>query len=153
MEEYEKNYNDDCIRNLEFLYKVITERVNAEYQAQDIKDNKASLLLGFSSTLLSIIFSFSNVNKYSLLGIISIYISIIFAYLAYRVKSWRRDPDPEALWRKYRECNYTNTLETIIFNIVDSYKNNKERDNKSIYINIGYIFLIIGLGILIFSKL
>ncbi|HAA81422.1 MAG TPA: hypothetical protein DCE09_07695 [Thermoanaerobacter sp.] len=55
----EKNANSNLgdIKNSEFLYKVISERINMEFQAQDAKDNKASLLLMFSSTLFSIIFS------------------------------------------------------------------------------------------------
>lgn len=151
----EKNANSKLgdIKNSEFLYKVISERINIEFQAQDAKDNKASLLLMFSSTLFSIIFSFSRMDIYSIIGLINLYISIIFAYLAYRIKLWRRDPDPVNLWYNYYDKDYKTTLEQVTANIVESYKEVKEQDRKALYINVGYVFLLIGLGILIFGKL
>ena len=151
----EKNANSNLgdIKNSEFLYKVISERINMEFQAQDAKDNKASLLLMFSSTLFSIIFSFSKIDIYSIIGLINLYISIIFAYLAYRIKLWRRDPDPVNLWYNYYDKDYKTTLEQVTTNIVESYKEVKEQDRKALYINVGYVFLLIGLGILILGKL
>jgi hypothetical protein len=57
------------------------------------------------------------------------------------------------LWYNYYDKDYKTTLEQVTANIVESYKEVKEQDRKALYINVGYVFLLIGLGILIFGKL
>lgn len=144
--EEELKYGDN-IKNYEFLFQLIKERGKTEFASSDKKDEKAIVLFGFNSIVLSIIFSLGlNNSFFNNLGILFILISIVLSFFVIKVRTYRADPDPESLWKKYREKDYETILKQVIVNLIDSFKENKKViDEKGKFVNISYLCSIIGM--------
>lgn len=144
-----KNSENDNLKNIEFIYHLVKDRLESEFNAIDIKNQKTGTIIGFNSVVLSITLSYySNVNLSYLyyVGIILLFLSIIKSFLAYRVTGYRRDPEPKPLWEGYHGKDYKETLEQIITNLVESFNETREKSKrKDMLINLSLIFSISGL--------
>ena len=79
-------------------------------------------------------------------------ISIFFSFSAYKVKSYRRDPEPSALTEKYLREDDKEVKKQLIDNFIESFEeNNTKIEEKGEYINYSLILLFVGLIVLILS--
>jgi hypothetical protein len=81
-------------------------------------------------------------------------ISIFFTLSAYRVESYRRDPEPRKLTENYLKEDGEKVKKKLIDNFIQSVEDNKIKINKKVkYINYSLILLYIGLIVLTLSIL
>jgi len=79
-------------------------------------------------------------------------ISIFFSFSAYKVESYRRDPEPRALTEKYLRADDKTVKKQLIDNFIESFEENKTNiEEKGKYINYSLILLFVGLIVLILS--
>jgi hypothetical protein len=79
-------------------------------------------------------------------------ISIFFSFSAYKIKSYRRDPEPRALRDGYLTTDDKTVKEQLIANFIESFEENKTNiEEKGKYINYSLILLFVGLIVLISS--
>lgn len=79
-------------------------------------------------------------------------ISVLFSFSAYRVKRYRKDPEPRSLREKYLMEDYKTVKRQVIDNFIVSFEYNKIKvEHKVRYINCSLTFLFVGLIVLILS--
>jgi hypothetical protein len=79
-------------------------------------------------------------------------ISIVFSFSAYKIKSYRRDPEPRDLTEKYLRADDKTVKKQLIDNFIASFEENKTNiEEKGKYINYSLILLFVGLIVLILS--
>jgi len=148
---------DNDIKNYEFLFQVIKDRFKTEFDSSDRKDEKAAILFGFNGVIFSIIVSSNlsinpNLICFKYLGVLFIITSIVLSFCVIKTRTYRVDPDPENLWKKYENDNYKNTLKRVTVNYIESFKNNKKViDEKGNFVNIAYKCSIIGIFLFFLS--
>lgn len=144
-------------KSLEIVYTEIKSRLDKQSEEIDTLNQRASVLLGFVTLLMSLLAGFTTTVKVPdlpgdslipvLLTLIAaiLYIHIlIFAYLGYKIQTYRRDPEPRPLRDGYLIKNEETTKRQVISNFIDSYETNaKHISKKKNMLNKAYILFII----------
>ena len=105
------------------------------------------MIIGISLNL------YSDENPHLFIGSMLLFLGAAFlSFFAYKVKSYRRDPEPRALTINYLREDDKKVKKKLIDNFIQSYEDNKNRIEKKVKcINYSLIFLFIGLIVLISS--
>lgn len=148
------NEDDYPSETLELVYNEVKDALNTQLQSLDGLNTKASVIIGFVGVIIGIslnLYSYS--NSYLFGSSMTLFLtSIFFTLFAYRVKSYRRDPEPETLTIKYLRDDCKTVKKQLIDNFIQSFKENKIKiDDKVKYINYSLILLFLGLIILTLS--
>ena len=145
------NYSPET---LELVYNEVKDRLNTQFQSSDGLSTKASVIIGFVGVMIGISLQlYSQSNSY-LFGssMTLLMISIFLSFSAYKVKSYRRDPEPRALTVGYLMEDGKTVKKQLIDNFIVSYEDNKTKiEGKVKYINYSLILLFIGLTVLTLS--
>ena len=144
------------LETLELVYKEVGSALNRQFQSLDGLNTKASVIVGFIGVILGISLNlYPHSNPYLFGSCMTLFlISIFFALSAYKVESYRRDPEPRKLTEKYLEDNAKKVKKQLIDNFIWSYEDNKIKIKKKVkYINYSLVLLYIGLIVLTLSIL
>ena len=148
------NEDDYPSETLELVYNEVKDALNTQLQSLDGLNTKASVIIGFVGVIIGIslnLYSYSNVYLFG--SCMTLFLtSIFFTLSAYKVKSYRRDPEPETLTIKYLRDDCKTVKKQLIDNFIQSFKDNEINiDEKVKYINYSLILLFVGLIILTIS--
>ena len=148
------NEDDYPSETFELVYNEVKDALNTQLQSLDGLNTKASVIIGFVGVIIGIslnLYSYSNSYLFGL-SMTLFLISIFFTLYAYKVESWRSDPEPRSLTKKYvKMCDKT-VKKQLIDNFILSFEDNKIKIEKKVsYINYSLILLFIGLIILTLS--
>ena len=148
--------NDDTypLETLELIYNEVKDRLNTQFQSLDGLNTKASVIIGFVGVIIGISLQlYSQSNSYLFGSCMTLFlISIFFSFSAYKIKSYRRDPEPRDLTEKYLREDDKEVKKQLIDNFIESFEENKNKiEEKGKYINYSLILLFVGLIVLILS--
>ncbi len=139
---------------LELIYNEVKDRLNTQFQSLDGLNTKASVIIGFVGVIIGISLQlYSQSNSYLFGSCMTLFmISIFFSFSAYKIKSYRRDPEPRALTGKYLSDDSKKVKRQLIDNFIKSFEDNKTHiEEKGKSINYSIILLFVGLIVLILS--
>jgi hypothetical protein len=139
---------------LELIYNEVKDRLNTQFQSLDGLNTKASVIIGFVGVIIGISLQlYSQSNSYLFGSCMALFmISIFFSLSAYKIKSYRRDPEPRPLRDKYLTTNDKKVKEQLIANFIESFEGSKAKiEEKGKYINYSLMLLFVGLIVLISS--
>ena len=139
---------------LELIYNEVKDRLNTQFQSLDGLNTKASVIIGFVGVIIGISLQlYSQSNSYLFGSCMTLFmISIFFSFSAYKIKSYRRDPEPRALTVEYLMEDDKTVKKQLIDNFIASFEENKNKiEEKGKYINYSLILLFVGLIFLISS--
>jgi len=148
------NEDDYPSETLELIYNEVKDALNTQLQSLDGLNTKASVIIGFVGVIIGISLNlYSHSNSYLFGSSMTLFLaSIFFTLFAYRVKSYRRDPEPETLTIKYLRDDCKTVKKQLIDNFIQSFEENKIKiGDKVKYINYSLILLFLGLIILTLS--
>lgn len=146
--------------NLKLLFQVTKDELVYQMDVGDKLNTKASTIMGFIGVIVGVIFGFTFYLKslspqvfYSLkISTLFLIISFIFALFGFKNEVYRYDPEPKKLVEKYLLENHEKTMETITYNYVESYEENKKKlVKKARNINISLYLIFLSLIILTFG--
>jgi|SRR5215216_359032 len=156
---------------LSTIFAEIKERVSSQQNAISRLENKAEKMIGFVSLFTGLAIAGMQfflkddlpqlLSKKTLMVSYVVYIggatffliSICLAFFAYRVESYRSDPNPQRLAEKFLFYSHDELLQQLIDNLADSYKANERiMGRKARLVRLSLLSFIIGLTI-IFSLL
>lgn len=148
------NEHDYPSETLELVYNEVKDALNTQLQSLNELNTKASVISGFVGVIIGIslnLYSYSNLYLFN--SCMTLFLtSIFFTLSAYKVKRYRRDPEPETLTIKYLRDDCKTVKKQLIDNFIQSFKDNEIKiDEKVKYINYSLILLFIGLIILTLS--
>jgi hypothetical protein len=159
--------NEETERRAQFIYELIADRFRLEWQRANDLDGKASSIIGFVGIIVSLqaglgsflLQSISRTSEYYaqlsllfLLGIIFLMCSILFSLKAYYVKTYKVVPDTEYLIEEYAKKGRSriDILKEVSATISDVVTKNKSIiKGKVKFIQGGFIFLVLGIGMVI----
>jgi hypothetical protein len=144
------------LETLELVYKEVDSALNRQFQSLDGLNTKASVIVGFIGVILGISLNlYPHSNPYLFGSCMTLFlISIFFALSAYKVESYRRDPEPRKLTENYLKEDSEKVKKKLIDNFIQSVEDNKIKINKKVkYINYSLVLLYIGLIVLTLSIL
>ena len=142
---------------LELMYKEVKDRLDSQFNSISDLDKKAITAIGFVGIVVGFILKWSEtllstkniricLYVLSIISILSFLISIYFALIAFKVKGYRRDPNPMKLIQHYSYKEKYEVLEQIVDNIADSHKENDiSIIKKGKNINRAILFFFLGL--------
>lgn len=151
----------------QLIYELITNTFRLEWQRIIDLDGKASGIIGFVGIIISLQaglggFLLKEVPKTCnlyiplcalfLSGIILLMCSILCGLKAYYLKAWKVVPDPEYLIEEYakKDRSRIDILRIVSAEISDAVAENKAtNDEKARVIRYGFIFLVLGIGMVI----
>ena len=139
---------------LELIYNEVKDRLNTQFQSLDGLNTKASVIIGFVGVIIGISLQlYSQSNSYLFGSCMTLFmISIFFSFSAYKIKSYRRDPEPGPLRDEYLTTDDKTVKEQLIANFIESFEENKTKIAEKVkYINYSIILLLVGLIVLILS--
>ena len=139
---------------LDLVYNEVKDALNMQFQSMDGLNTKASVIIGFVGVIIGIslqLYSQSNSYLFGLCMTLFM-ISIFFSFSAYKIKSYRRDPEPRALTVDYLMEDDKTVKKQLIDNFIESFEENKTNiEEKVKYINYSLILLFVGLIVLTLS--
>ena len=144
------------LETLELVYKEVGSALNRQFQSLDGLNTKASVIVGFIGVILGISLNlYPHSNPYLFGSCMTLFlISIFFALSAYKVESYRRDPEPRKLTENYLKEDSEKVKKKLIDNFIQSVEANEIKINKKVkYINYSLVLLYIGLIVLTLSIL
>ena len=148
------NEDDYPPETLELVYNEVKDALNTQIQSLDGLNTKASVIVGFVGVIIGIALNlYSYSNSYLFGSCMALFLtSIFFTLCAYKVESYRRDPEPRTLTEKYlRECN-KKVKKQLIDNFIQSFEYNKINIGKKVkYINYSLVLSFVGLIVLTLS--
>ena len=139
---------------LDLVYNEVKDALNMQFQSMDGLNTKASVIIGFVGVIIGISLQlYSQSNSYLFGSCMTLFmISIFFSFSAYKIKSYRRDPEPRDLTEKYLREDDKEVKKQLIDNFIASFEENKNKiEEKVKYINYSLILLFVGLIVLISS--
>ena len=139
---------------LDLVYNEVKDALNMQFQSMDGLNTKASVIIGFVGVIIGISLQlYSQSNSYLFGSCMTLFlISIVFSFSAYKIKSYRRDPEPRDLTEKYLRADDKTVKKQLIDNFIASFEENKTNiEEKGKYINYSLILLFVGLIVLILS--
>ncbi len=117
--------------SIEFIYQVVKEKVDLAFQNIEHIETKAGILIGFIIGFNGVIISLAlNIieRAYLPLFIISIFSFLSALYLnfnSFKIKRYKRDPNPRALMDKYWNKSKEEITKQLISNLVGCYEYNE----------------------------
>lgn len=156
--------NEETEKRDQLIYEFITDRFRLEWQRTNDLDGKASSIIGFVGIIVSLqaglgSFLLKEIPRtcecYTLLcllfllGIILLMCSILCGLRAYYVKTWKVVPDPGHLIEEYakKDRSRIDILRIVSEEISGAVsKNMATNDEKAKFIRYGFIFLVLGIG-------
>lgn len=163
----ETEMDEETKKRTQFIYELIADRFHLEWQRTNDLEGKASSIIGFVGIMVSLqaglgSFLLKGISRTSecyamlcllfLLGIIFLTCSILFSLKAYYVKAFESVPNTEYLIEEYakKDINRMCILENMSATISDVVTKNKSiNDEKVKFIRGGFIFLVLGIGMVI----
>lgn len=126
-EKEETKMND----NLELIYQEIKDRLKEQLLSIDQINTKHNLILGFNSIILVLLlqayFSSKTIDNFLKIAGLMFFISIVIVLIGLLIRSYRRDPDPGGLYRKYKDKSVDETKAQLILNYISCFDDNKKR--------------------------
>jgi hypothetical protein len=94
---------------LELIYNEVKDALNTQFQSMEGLNTKASVIIGFVGVIIGISLNlYSDENSHLFIGSMLLFLGAAFlSFFAYKVKSYRRDPEPRALTIKVKCINYS----------------------------------------------
>ncbi len=141
-------------KTLELIYSEVKDALNIQFQSIDSLNTKASIIIGFVGVIIGISLNLYPYGNSYLFGSCMTFflVSTFFSFFAYKTESYRRDPEPRQLTKKYLREDNKKVRKQLIDNFIQSYEDNKNRiEKKARHINYSLISLFIGLILLILS--
>lgn len=149
--------SDEKPRSLDVVFTEVRSRLDKQFEQIESLNQRAGLLIGFVTLIMSLLAGFTTAVKAKdlpvnmALPVILILIStilyihiIIFAYLAHRIQTYRRDPEPRPLRDNYLSKDLEATKRTVMSNFIESYEENKKVINKKVQaLNKAFILFIV----------
>lgn len=151
---------DDEKERDKLIFELIKSRYDDELEKINSMDNKASSLAGFISILVGLVFvsgSFelsviaSNIilSIPYFLGTGLLVYSILFAMLAFRIRTYKIAPDVDVLLKKYTTKEFTEVLRTNAATMKKAVEDMEEKNHdKAEWISLSWYFLMVGIGII-----
>ena len=139
---------------LELIYNEVKDALNAQFQSIDSLDTKAGIIIGSVGVIIGISLNlYSHGNPYLFSSCMTLFLtSIFFSFSAYKIKSYRRDPEPRKIAEKYLREDGKKVKKQLLDNFIVSFEDNKIKIEKKVkYINYSLVLLFIGLIILTLS--
>jgi len=148
------NEDDYPPETLELIYNEVKDALNTQIQSLDGLNTKASVIVGFVGVIIGIslnLYSYS--NSYLFGSCMTLFLtSIFFTLYAYKIESWRSDPEPRTLTEKYLRESDKRVKKQLIDNFIQSFEDNKIKIEKKVkYINYSLTLSFIGLIVLTLS--
>ena len=120
--------------NLDIIYTEIKDRLQEQFDQLRALDQKAGQVLSSASLIVAVGIGLQAIEtspsslRFTLfiMAIIFYALSVISAWLAYRVQSFRRDPEPRPLRDHYLPSEFQFTKRKIISNFIESYEFNQQ---------------------------
>ena len=144
--------------SLDLIYSEVKERLNIQFQAIESLDSKAGLVLTAGSVVISIaaglqVSAAETIDTAPLVLLIAgagaYALCMLFGLLGFKVRDYRRDPEPGPLVDNYLNEDAALTKGQIIANLVESFEKNKGvLESKASYIQRAMLFLALETGIL-----
>lgn len=146
--------------NLDLVFTEVKEQLAVQLKQVDSLDTKTGLILGFGSLIVTTVMSIKatvtsrgNISLGLLVLAVFTYALIIwYSCLAYKIREYRKDPNPENLYQKYvKEKSYSLnfTKELLVLNCLESFKWNKKIiEDKARYHNLAFAYLVFELVVL-----
>jgi hypothetical protein len=157
---YEEEKNE--LERYQLIFDLISERFKVEWQLTNDLDTKASSLIGFVGIILSlegifvslILTNLKLTNNFFwlylifLVSIIPLICSMISGLMAFRVQEWDYAPDAKNLIKDYAKSHLSKL--TILEDYSEIFSdilidNRPKNEQKAKFIQLGYIFLTIGI--------
>lgn len=150
-------------QTLELMYNEVKVRLELRITSIKTIENKAHSIIGFVGVITGLGItcgnfliskagvSFSDFEKGTIfsiyiVGMASFLLSVCFAFLAYKIESYRLDPDPKKLLEKYFYYPYTKVLSQLLDNFAISHiDNGKILLRKAKYVKYSLLFFVVGL--------
>jgi len=151
----------------QLIYELINDRFRLEWQRTNDLDGKASSIIGFVGIIITLqaglgSFLLKEIPKtfefyilFSALflsGIIFLICSILCGLKACYIRKWRVVPDPEYLIEKFakEDRSRIDILRIVSQEISDTVKKNETtNDDKARFIRYGFMFLVLGIVVVI----
>lgn len=146
------------IENLKLLFNITRDRLIDQMELSSELNSKASTIMGFIGVIVSVVFSLNFLfNSLPAIALFSLKITafflilaFIFSLIGFKNRVYRYDPDPKSLVEYYLLKKSKKSMETIIYNFVDSFESNKVKlIIKGRCINISLYLIFISLLILV----
>ena len=140
-------------QNTNLFLELTKERISRLFYAIERIETKASVIIGFLGIVLGYILASTDKTFWKLtifnLGVLSLLISFVLAFLIIITLKYRDDPNPEKFSRKYKDISPQEVKEQLLSNLIDSYNENKPKLRmKAILFKHSFGFLIAGLILL-----
>lgn len=129
-------------RSLEIIFAEVKDRPNTQSEQIRTLDGKAGLVLSSGSLIITIgaglctalgesdpgeatLLSICSFALFALAGVLYV-LTMIFAFRAYSLRRYRRDPEPRPLREHYMFENPTSTKRRILANMIQCFEENQE---------------------------
>ena len=111
---------------LELIYNEVKDALNTQFQSMEGLNTKASVIIGFVGVIIGISLNlYSDENPHLFIGSMLLFLGAAFlSFFAYKVKSYRRDPEPRALTINYLREDDKKVKKKLIDNFIQSYEDN-----------------------------
>lgn len=145
--------------SLEIIFKEIKDRLDKQFEQIETLTTRSAYLMGFASlvlaSLITIRKNMGELDKYKVIALAlagAIYTMVlIFSFLSYRLRDYRRDPEPEPLRNNYIDRPSRETKRQLVSNFIDSIGHNKKIImDRILYLKVAIIFLFILIAYLLF---
>lgn len=114
--------------NLDLIFQEVKERLKDQLLTADQLATKLNFLLGFNTIVIATMFPglFYKLSIHPIItfAIAFFLLSIYFDLKGLKTQKYRRDPDPEQLYKKYINSEVENTKKVLISNYIASFKEN-----------------------------
>jgi hypothetical protein len=123
---------------LSLIYNEVEVQLDKQFEQIDSLNARAQQLMGFAAGVLAIFVGLRPPTDNGAVSAMYVGAIVIFAILVYkgyeawRIVGWRRDPQPEALWRKYRLWPDGWLRQQIIWNWIASGDENQAAIDKKV---------------------
>ena len=118
--------------SVSLIYETVKNALSTQQSQKASLENKASMLMAFAGGMFALLMgareTILNIpfdsQIFVLIGIVLLAISVIFSTIVSWVRSYRIDPDPEALANEYLNQTIDETRLQMISNMISSWKEN-----------------------------
>lgn len=159
-------------KTVELIFSEIKDRLKTQKESVAQLENKSSRIIGFVGLVIGLGITliqlsikdelFKSLTNQQILiefifyaaGIVILLFSITFAFWAFRVESYRADPDPLKLVEKYLYFPHEKLLNQLNENFLECFAHNQKiLLRKSKYVRLSLLFFLIGLCAYFFSMI
>lgn len=119
--------------SLDLIFQEVRDRLKDQLLTADQLATKLNFLLGFNTVVIAAIFPglIENIvtegealHATIILAIALLLLSVYFDLRGLKLQKYRRDPDPEQLYKKYANSSVDETKKVLISNYIGSFKEN-----------------------------